>query len=68
MITAIPWYHLKKSLNTYFIVGLSIRRAAAIQMSTAVGSIAENTGGGLYAYRLVGSIAENTGGGLNACR
>jgi NAD(P)-dependent dehydrogenase (short-subunit alcohol dehydrogenase family) len=29
----------------------SVRRAAAIQMSTAVGSIAENTGGGLYAYR-----------------
>jgi hypothetical protein len=29
----------------------SVRRAAAVQMSTAVGSIAENTGGGLYAYR-----------------
>ena len=31
--------------------GLNVGRAAAIQMSTSVASIAENGGGGLYAYR-----------------
>lgn len=30
---------------------LGVDRAAVIQMSTAVASVAENTGGGLYAYR-----------------
>lgn len=30
---------------------LSVRRAAAVQMSTAVASISENSGGGSYAYR-----------------
>jgi NAD(P)-dependent dehydrogenase (short-subunit alcohol dehydrogenase family) len=38
----------------------SIHRAAIIQMSTAVASIAENTGGGHYAYRCSKS-------GLNQC-
>merc|ERR1719228_2286618 len=31
--------------------GLSVERAAIVQMSTSVASIAENAGGGLYAYR-----------------
>ena len=31
--------------------GMSVGRAAAIQMSTAVASIAENSGGKSYAYR-----------------
>jgi hypothetical protein len=39
------------SLTNPHVAERSVRRAAAIQMSTAVGSIAENTGGGLYAYR-----------------
>jgi hypothetical protein len=39
------------SLTQSHVAERSVRRAAAIQMSTAVGSIAENTGGGLYAYR-----------------
>ena len=30
---------------------MSVGRAAAIQMSTAVASVAENTGGKNYAYR-----------------
>merc|ERR1712013_650101 len=30
---------------------LCVEKAAIVQMSTAVASIAENTGGGLYAYR-----------------
>jgi len=32
-------------------LGLGVQRAAIVQMSTAVASINENTGGGLYAYR-----------------
>jgi len=40
--------------------GRSVDRAAAIQMSTAVGSIAENSGGSAYAYRC-------SKAGLNQC-
>nr|AQS22598.1 c-factor [Pseudodiaptomus poplesia] len=42
---------LKKAADLQPGAERSVRRAAAIEMSTAVGSIAENSGGGLYAYR-----------------
>jgi len=42
---------IKKAADVNSVEPIGIRRAAIVQMSSSVGSIAENSGGGLYAYR-----------------
>jgi len=42
---------IKKAADVNSVEPIGIHRAAIVQMSSSVGSIAENSGGGLYAYR-----------------
>jgi len=51
MLSQAFWPLLKQTAAASKINGLSCNKAAIINMSTMMGSISDNTGGGQYAYR-----------------